>query len=207
VSDGDISYEQFGVNFIANAITPERVGSTLKAVSGDVIEVGPMPVGPANAATVVAIGRIGEPEVVRGGFEPLEFTVTLPADVALDVKVAGANHHFDARLRIPLHLTIRTAEPLDVVIDVARVSAQHVDVDMRATGVRAKVIQRLGNAEVELRRHVARFVRDRVDDPAGQKARRIALLPLIDEAWNPDPRQRPRAVTPARPRASRTDPE
>jgi hypothetical protein len=180
-----ISYEQFGVKFIALAITPERVGNTLEAVAGDVIEVGPMPVGPASAATVVAKGRIGVPQVKRSGLDPLEFAVTLPADVELDVKVAGANHHYDAQLRIPLHLTIRTVEPLDVVIDVARVSATDIAVQMRATGMRAKVLQRLGNAEVELKRHVARFVRERIDDPGGQKARHIALLPLIDEAWNP----------------------
>ena len=180
-----ISYQQFGANFIGMAVTPERVGRTLKAVAGDVIEVGPMAVGPANAATVVASGRIGVPDVERESLDPLTFKAVLPADVDLDVKVAGAHHHYNAQLRVPLRLVIHTAEPLDLVIDVERLSSREVDVQMTAAGMRARVLQRLGNAEDELRRHVARFVRERIDDPSGQEARSIALLPLIDQAWNP----------------------
>lgn len=99
--------------------------------------------------------------------------------------MAGAHHHYNAQLRVPLRLVIHTAEPLDLVIDVERLSSREVDVQMTAAGMRARVLQRLGNAEDELRRHVARFVRERIDDPSGQEARSIALLPLIDQAWNP----------------------
>jgi hypothetical protein len=180
-----ISYEQFGANFIGMAVTPERVGATLRAVAGDAIEVGPMNVGPANAATVVAKGRIGVPRVQREKLEPLTFKAVLPADVELDVVVAGAHHKYTAQLRIPLRLAIHTAEPLDLVIDVERLSSRDVDVQMQSEGLRARVLGRLGNAEDELRRHVARFVRERVDDPSGQEARHIALLPLIDKAWQP----------------------
>ena len=179
----EISYEQFGVNFIQLAVTPDRVGAALHDVAGDEIEVGPMDVGPANAATVVARGRIAPPRVQRAGTAPLRFRAQLAVDLALDVSVAGVGHHYDAQLRVPLQLTERTGEPLDLVIDVARLSARSVDVELRASGMRAKVLQRLGNVELEIRRHVAAFVRERVDSPAGVEARRLALLPLIDRAW------------------------
>lgn len=182
----EISYEQFGVNFIDTAVTEERLAAALVAVAGDVIRVGPMAVGPGNAATVEAEGHIGAPEVERRAGVPLRFTATLPVTLSLDVKLAGVNHHYDARLAIPLALTIRTAEPITLVIDVDRVSSRHVEVQLRADGMRARVLSRLGNVEDEIRRQVARFVRERVDGPAGEGARRIEILPMIDRAWRPE---------------------
>jgi hypothetical protein len=181
-----ISYEQFGVNFVTMAVTDERLADALAAVAGEIIQVGPLTVGPANAATVDAEGRIGAPVIERREGTPLSFRAVLPVDLSLDVKVAGVNHHYDARLSVPLQLTVHTAEPITLVIDVARVSSRDVEVQLKATGVRAKVLSRLGSVEDEIRRHVARFVRERVDSPAGERARRIEILPMIDRAWRPE---------------------
>jgi hypothetical protein len=181
-----ISYEQFGVNFVTMAVTDERLGDALAAVAGREITVGPMSVGPAHAAVVDAEGRIGTPVITRHDGTPLAFTAVLPVDLSLDVKVAGVNHHYDARVTVPLELTVLTAEPIDLVIDVARVSSRDVDVRLTATGMRAKVLSRLGNVEDEIRRQVARVVRERVDSPEGERARRIAILPMIDRAWRPE---------------------
>ena len=180
------SYEQFGINFVTMAVTDERLGAALAAVAGDAIWVGPMAVGPANAATVDAEGRIGEPAITRHEGVPLAFTAVLPVALSLDVKVAGVNHHYDARLSVPLELTVMTEEPINVVIDVARVSSRDIDVQLKADGMRAKVLSRLGNVEDEIRRQVARFVREQVDSPKGKRARRIEILPMIDKAWRPE---------------------
>jgi hypothetical protein len=168
------------------AVTDERLGDALSAVAGDLISVGPMAVGPGHAATVDAEGRIGAPVITRHEGVPLAFTAVLPVELSLDVKVAGVNHHYDARLSVPLELTVMTAEPISLVIEVARVSARDVEVHLKATGMRAKVLSRLGNVEDEIKRQVARFVREQVDSPAGERARRIEILPMIDQAWRPE---------------------
>lgn len=178
-----ISYEQFGVNFVTMAVTDARLGEALAAVAGDVIEVGPLAVGPGHAATVDARGRVGAPAVERHEGVPLSFRAVLPVELVLDVKVAGVNHHYDARLTVPLALTVQTVEPITLVIDVARVSSRDIDVQLKATGMRAKVLSRLGNVEDEIKRQVARFVCEQVDSPAGERARRIEILPMIDRAW------------------------
>lgn len=180
-----ISYEEFGVRFIELAVTDERLASALAAVAGDVIRVGPLGVGPGGAATVDAEGRVGSPAVERIPGTPLQFRATLPVDLSLDVRVAGAHHRYEAAVTIPLELTVLTEEPITLVIEVARVSSKDLGVRLRAEGMRAKVLSRLGNVEDEVRRHVARFVRERVDSPEGLQARRIEILPLIDEAWRP----------------------
>ena len=180
-----VPYEEFGVRFIHLAVTDERLASALAAVAGDVIRVGPLPVGPGGAANVQAEGRVGAPAVQRFDGTPLRFRAHLPVDLSLDVKVAGVNHHYQAQVTIPLELTVHTEEPITLVIEVARVSSQDLGVQLRADGMRAKVLSRLGNVEDEVRRHVARFVRERVDSPEGQRARRVEILPLIDQAWRP----------------------
>jgi len=176
------SYEQFGCDFIRLAVTDDRLAAALADVAGDVIRVGPMAVGPGGTATVDAEGRIGAPRIDREEGVPLTFRAVLPVDLSLDVKVAGVNHHYDARVSVPLRLTVHTLAPITLMIDVARVSSRDVDVRLKADGMRAKVLSRLGNVEDEIRRHVARFVRERVDDPGGLRARRIEILPLIDRA-------------------------
>ena len=130
-----ISYEEFGVAFIELAVTDERLASALAAVAGDVIRVGPLAVGPGNAATVDAEGRVGAPAVERFPGTPLRFRAVLPADLSLDVRVAGVNHHYEARVTIPLELTVLTEAPITLVIDVARVSSRDLDVKLRADGV------------------------------------------------------------------------
>jgi hypothetical protein len=181
-----ISYEEFGASFIELAVTDERLAAALAAVAGDVIRVGPLAVGPGNAATVDAEGRVGPPAVERRPGTPLRFRAVLPVDLSLDVRVAGVHHHYQAEVGIPLGLTVLTEAPITLVIDVDRVSSRDLTVRLRADGMRAKVLSRLGNVEDEIKRHVARFVRERVDSPEGQRARRVEILPLIDQAWRPD---------------------
>ena len=180
-----ISYERFGVNFVQLAVTDERVAAALVSVAGDVIRIGPLAVGPRQAATVNAEGRVGSPSIERRDTIPLSFRAVLPVELSLDVAVTGMHHHYDADLRIPFELTVNTAAPITLLIDVARLSSRDVDVTLRADGVRARVLSRLGNVEDEVRRQVARFVRERVDSVEGESARRIEILPLIDEAWRP----------------------
>lgn len=180
-----ISYEQFGINFVELAVTDERLADALVAVAGDVIRIGPLGVGPREAATVNAEGRVARPDIERLGTDPLRVRAVLPVELSLDVAVTGMNHHYDADLRIPLELTVNTAAPITLLIDVARLSSRDVDVTLRADGVRARVLSRLGNVEDEVRRQVARFVRERVDSDEGEQARRIDILPLIDAAWRP----------------------
>lgn len=182
-----ISYEQFGVQFVELAVTHERLAAALVAVAGDAIRIGPLRVGPREAATVNAQGHLRTPAIERLGNDPVRFRAVLPVELSLDVAVTGMHHYFDADLRIPLELTVKTAEPITLLIDVARVSSRDVDVTLRADGVRARVLSRLGNVEDEVRRQVSRFVRERVASEEGERARRIEILPLIDEAWSPGP--------------------
>ena len=178
-----ITYEEFGVNFITLAITPGRVGQAVRDAAGESITIEPLKAGPGNVADVEATGRIGEPRVRRVGDTPLQMQADLPVDLALTIRLAGSTHRMKARLEVPLRLTIRVEEPLCVVADVEEIDPGEVSVRVAARGVAAKVLQRVGNVEEEIRRRVAPVINEIVSSERALASRVIDILPLIQRAW------------------------
>lgn len=179
-----ITYERFGVELLRLAVTPERVRSAVAGVAGDQIAVGPMTVGPGGAARVEASGRVDVIEVTAHPGDLLRFTATVPVDLELDVRVAAARHRYRGRIEVPLDLTVKTATPLRIIIDVDAIDARDVRVELSASGVRAKVLQRLGNVDDEVRQQVAAVVNERLGSESAMEARRIDVAALIDSAWD-----------------------
>ena len=181
----EISYEQFGVNFVTKVVTPERVAATIGRVSGTEVNAGPMQAGPGGAASVTATGRIGEITAqVSFRQERLGFDATIPIDLQLDVRVAGAGHKYRGELMVALRLSVRAVEPLSLMIDVDPVRAEDVTVKLHAEGVRAKFLQRLGGIDDEVRRTVASIVAERLESPAARDVRELHILDFVDKAWN-----------------------
>lgn len=182
----EISYERFGVNFVTHVVTAERVGATIARLAGTEVRAGPMAAGPAGAASVTASGRVGEirPQPTFRQ-ESLGFEATIPIDLRLDVRVAGASHRYQGAVRVPLHLSVRAVAPVTLVIDVEPVLADDVQVELAADGLRAKVLQRLGNVDEEVRRAVASIVNERLDSEEAQEVRLLDMLSYVDIAWTP----------------------
>ena len=182
----EITFEELGVNFVTHVVTPERVAETIGHVAGDEVRVGPMNAGPGGAATVSAIGRVGKVTAVnvwRGG--PLSFDANIPIDVSLDVRVAGASHKYNGRLNVPLHITLRAVAPVTLRFDIDPVRPDEVEVDLSAEGLRAKVLQRIGDMDEEVRRAVASTVTERLGSPESMAVREIDILQRVTDVWEP----------------------
>jgi hypothetical protein len=184
--DGDeISYEQFGVNFVTKVVTPERVAATIGRVSGSTVSAGPMAAGPGGAASVTATGTIGDIEAqVSFRRELLGFDATIPIDLQLDVRVAGSNHRYIGDVTVSLRLGVRAVAPLSLMIDVDQVRPEDVRVSLKAGGVRAKFLQRLGGIDEEVRSTVATIVGQRLESPEARAVRELHILDFVDQAWN-----------------------
>lgn len=135
-----LSYHAFGEALILTAVTPERVIDAVKRLAGDSVSLGPIRAGPAGAAVVNARGSIGEPVAEELTAELLTYSVRLPVELALDVRV-GATGHFEASGDIDLRLVVRTVRPLAIVIDVDPVAPGDVNFTIRARGVQSRLLR------------------------------------------------------------------
>jgi len=185
---GEITYEEFGVNFVKHVVTPDRVAGTISRLAGGEVKAGPMPAGPGGAASVTASGRIGD-IVARASSASgrLAFEAVIPIELLLEVRVAGADHRYRGRVNVPLSLRVRAVSPVTLIIDVDPVLSDKVEVELSADGVRAKVLQRLGNVNEEVRETVATIVNERLTSEAAREARHLDILSFVDKAWNPEP--------------------
>ncbi len=178
-----LSYHAFGEALILTAVTPERVIDAVKRLAGDSVSLGPIRAGPAGAAVVNARGSIGEPVAEELPAELLTYSVRLPVELALDVRV-GATGHFEASGDIDLRLVVRTVRPLAIVIDVDPVAPGDVNFTIRARGVQSRLLQRAGDVEGELRVHTASYVNQQIARPEATRYTRIDLVSVIDKTWS-----------------------
>ena len=127
-------------------------------VAGDTVEMGPMAAGPGGIAQVKALGKTRPARVERPSGQVIRYVATLPIDLDLEVKLAGVRTVTTGLVAVRLVLTVRTAEPLLLVIHVGEITHEDVDVELRPSNVAAGMLQTVGNLDDEVRRNVARVV-------------------------------------------------
>ena len=183
-----VSYQDFGAALIDSAVSLARIESTAAAIAGETVDAGPIGVGPGDAATVMAKGTLGAP--VAKAAAPAEdgarrFIVTIPVELALTVKVAGTLHRFESSVLVRLHLTVRTAvDPIALVIDIAPPEPFDMEVQVRSSGVAAKVLGRLGNVDGKIRKEVVNVINERLAAPEAKGVTTIDIDPLIEAVWS-----------------------
>jgi hypothetical protein len=182
-----VPYQDFGAALIDEAVTPARVEHAVGEVAGDRVEVGPLFVGPGDAASVIAKGTIAAPTAAPAAQEDdgtRRFAVTIPVELHLSVKVAGTLHRFESSVRVHLRLAVRTAaRPLSLVIDIATPEPADLEVDVQASGMAARVLGRLGNVEAKIRKEVLAFIRERVESDEARTARIINVGDFVETMW------------------------
>ncbi|WP_229683838.1 hypothetical protein [Nocardia camponoti] len=176
-----IDHRDMGARFFQRIVTVDRVHSVLGQLGGRPIEIGPLAEGPRGAATVTVSGAIGQPRIFdRGGDlgELRVFDVVVPVGLDITVDVLKANK-YRADLEVPLILTARAAEPLQIVIDVPPPTAEEIQLLFTATGLRARTLARLAGIRKQIAAQVVAVVTTELADPAG---RTIDVGAAIDEA-------------------------
>lgn len=181
--DEFVSYEQWGADFFAEAVSGDRILAAVDNLAGQPIDFGPMGVGPGKIAKVRAHGAIGTATAIRVAGDEITYRVELPVDLTFELDLQVETHTFHAEVLIPLALTARAASGLRVYVEVVPPSAAEVQVQLRAEGLRASITQRVANVEGELRRFISRYVAREVSKPHIESARLIDVAGAIDRAW------------------------
>ncbi|MGN6475312.1 MAG: hypothetical protein ACTHK4_16905 [Mycobacteriales bacterium] len=168
-----MTYAEFGEAFVHEAVTPERITAVIHGVTGSEVRVGPIEAGPGGVATANAVGTIGDPSVEVTGHDPLGYLVILPAQLEVDVTAAGTKHHFDVDATIRVSFMVALEPPLSLCIVPESPTYRDVDVDVHPKGLQARVLARSGIVERELRKNIARYVREQI-------ATEVAAFSVVD---------------------------
>jgi len=183
----DISFDQFGRNFMREVVTADRVAATIATVVGERIEMGPMAAGPRDAASATMRGKLADVDVSPGPAhdDTLHFSALVRLECTLLVKASLINKRYRGGLTIPLQLDVRTASPLRLVIDVAPPAPADIGVELESKDRSGRMIQVLGNIDGEVRTRAAAEVARRVEAPEARRHREINVLAMVDDVWRP----------------------
>jgi hypothetical protein len=174
--------EQFALNLVERAITPDRVTAVITAIAGDRIEVGPLYFGPGNAAAATGVGLIGSVRVGRVPGPQISFQAVVPGELTIDLTVGKKTHYFTGSVEVPLRLGVVLASPVVLVLDVTPVRPDDVAVRLRTSGMATFVLQTLGDADGEIAAQVAGVVNDKVRSV--KDLCRIDVGALLDQVWD-----------------------
>jgi hypothetical protein len=181
--DEFISYQQWGLDFFAEAVSQERILGAVDNIAGQPIDFGPIGVGPGKIAKVRAFGAIGAASAHRLDGPQIAYRVELPVSLTFEVNLQVETHTFHAELLVPLTLTARAVEGVRIFITIDPPRSSEVEVKVQAEGIRASIMQRVVNIEGELRRFVAKYVARETTKPHIEEARIIDVSAAIDKAW------------------------
>ncbi|MBF6226376.1 hypothetical protein IU470_14845 [Nocardia abscessus] len=178
-----ISYAEFGRRFLEYAASEERISGAFDQLTGTAFDFGPIGVGPGRLAKVTAEVQLGSARLRRHDDDTIAFELIIPLDLDLLLDLAVDRHRFHAEGTVHLHLTVRTAGPLRVVIDIADPRPDDVRVDVAAATKRGQLLRILASVDHEIRRFVARYISAEIRKPHIAAVRDIDVARRLDEAW------------------------
>ncbi|WP_433682860.1 hypothetical protein [Nocardia sp. CA-119907] len=178
-----IDYEQFGRRFLEYAASEQRISGAFAQLTGAAFDFGPIGVGPGKLAKVAAQVRLGEPKLHRHVDDIISFELIIPLDVDLLLDLAVDRHRFHVHGNVHLHLAVRTAEPLRVVIDIAEPRPSDVRINVATATKRGQLLRILASVDHEIRRFVARYIATEIRKPHIAAVRDIDVAARLDAAW------------------------
>lgn len=181
-----VSYEEFGRRFFEVAVTEERVAAAFAEIAGDDFQMGPMGQGPGGLAKVTANVQIQQPHVRRSLDETINFAIRIPLVIGLVVDLRLDKQRFTVDGEIALRASARAADPLLIVIDVAKPRPSDISVHVTSKSVRGEILRIVAGVDGEIKRFVAAHVAGEIDSPASQQAKIIDVAAELASAWDAD---------------------
>ncbi len=178
-----VTYEEFGRRFFEVAVTPERVAAAFADIAGSEFAMEPIAQGPGGIAKVSANVKIQEPRVTRRLGDSITFVIHIPLSIDLLLDLRLDKQRFVVSGDIALRATARAAEPLVLIVDVAKPRPSDITVNVSSKSFRGEILRILAGVDGEIRRFVAQYVADEIDAPHSQAAQIIDVEEKLNEAW------------------------
>jgi hypothetical protein len=178
------TYEEFGRRFFEVAVTPERVAAALADIAGSDFAMEPIAQGPGGIAKVSAKVSIKEPRVTRRLGDIITFVIHIPLSIDLLLDLRLDKQRFVVSGDIALRATARAADPLLLIVDVAKPRPSDITVNVSSKSIRGEVLRILAGVDGEIRRFIAQYVADEIDAPQSQAAQVIDVADKLQDVWD-----------------------
>jgi hypothetical protein len=178
-----VTYEEFGRRFFEVAVTPERVAAAFADIAGSEFAMEPISQGPGGIAKVSANVKIHDPRVTRRLGDSITFVIHIPLSIDLLLDLRLDKQRFVVSGDIALRATARAAEPLLLIVDVAKPRPSDITVNVSSKSFRGEVLRILAGVDGEIRRFIAQYVAEEIDSPQSQAAQVIDITDRLNEAW------------------------
>jgi hypothetical protein len=178
-----LTYEEFGRAFFEVAVTPERVAAAFADIAGSEFAMEPIAQGPGGIAKVSAGVKIHEPKVTRKLGDSITFVIHIPLSIDLLLDLRLDKQRFVVSGDIALRATARAAEPLLLIVDVAKPRPSDITVNVSSKSFRGEVLRILAGVDGEIRRFIAQYVAEEIDSPPSQAAQVIDVAHQLNEVW------------------------
>lgn len=178
-----VTYEEFGRRFFEIAVTAERVAAAFAQFAGEEFAMAPIGLGPGRIARVSAQVKIQQPQVTRHLADTITFTIHIPLQIDLLVDLRLDKQRFKVAGDIALQATAHAAEPLLVIVAVAKPQPSDIVVHVSSSSIRGEVLRLIAGVDGEIRRFIAQHVANEIDSPQSQAAQVIDVAEHLDTAW------------------------
>ena len=178
-----VTYEEFGRRFFEVAVTPERVAAAFADIAGNEFAMEPIAQGPGGIAKVSANVKIQDPRVTRSLGDSITFVIHIPLSIDLLLDLRLDKQRFVGSGDIALRATARAAEPLLLIVDVAKPRPSDITVNVSSQSFRGEVLRILAGVDGEIRRFIAQYVATEIDAPQSQAAQIIDVAHQLEQAW------------------------
>ncbi|BBY20612.1 hypothetical protein [Mycobacterium stomatepiae] len=178
-----VTYEEFGRRFFEVAVTPERVAAAFADIAGNEFAMEPIAQGPGGIAKVSANVKIEDPRVTRRLGDSITFIIHIPLSIDLLLDLRLDKQRFVVSGDIALRATARAAEPLVLIVDVAKPRPSDITVNVSSKSFRGEILRILAGVDGEIRRFIAQYVADEIDAPQAQAAQIVDVAEKLNEAW------------------------
>lgn len=183
VNGSELSYEQFGGQFVRMLVTPERVERELKALLAEPIK-GVVSRLPAELVTARYTFYLQDVQVVTRPecLPQLGLRQRISGLIALSVGLLGLNLRFTLQLVIQLEQLVRVFAPLTLKLETPSISGSSVELDVDPHGLPSEILDRLNIIERAVRAEVVDEVNRRIASGPIASALNINLQRIAEEA-------------------------
>lgn len=177
-----ISYAEFGHNFIQQVVTARRLGDTIQSALDTTIA-GSFSKLPANLMVISYVFKLRDLNVepVLSELPHLSFVLYALGDIRLDMMFFGVEFKFTLAVDIQVHIDVETYEPVVLKLIPQAVTSRNIRIDLVGENLPSEILDNLMVVKPIVRDQIVREVNQRIADPALQQLATIDVLAMVDK--------------------------